>query len=103
MDYKQFSLQNSVYLEFCAKCPSKICIQINTLDTMQMKALKICLNSRTYLKSRIQMILLILKKYMIELAGLPSIYTILRQRRMRWLGHVHRMDNGRIPKDLLLW
>ena len=37
----------------------------------------------------------------LKLASLPSIYTLLRQRRMRWLGHVHRMDDGRIPKDLL--
>ena len=34
-------------------------------------------------------------------AGLPSIFTLLRQRRLRWLGHVHRMPDGRIPKDLL--
>ena len=37
----------------------------------------------------------------LERTGLSSIYTLLRQRRMRWLGHVHRMDDGRIPKDLL--
>ena len=37
----------------------------------------------------------------LEIAGLPSIYTLLRQRRLRWLGHVHRMNDGRIPKDLL--
>ena len=34
-------------------------------------------------------------------AGIPSMYTILKQRRMRWLGHVVRMEEGRIPKDLL--
>ena len=34
-------------------------------------------------------------------AGLPSMYTLLRQRRLRWLGHVRRMDDGRIPKDIL--
>ena len=34
-------------------------------------------------------------------AGLPSMFTLLRQRRLRWLGHVHRMPDGRIPKDLL--
>ena len=34
-------------------------------------------------------------------AGLPSMYTLLRQRRLRWLGHVHRMPEGRIPTDLL--
>lgn len=37
----------------------------------------------------------------LSLAGLPTMYTLLRQRRLRWLGHVHRMDDGRIPKDLL--
>ena len=34
-------------------------------------------------------------------AGLPSMFTLLRQRRLCWLGHVHRMADGRIPKDLL--
>ena len=34
-------------------------------------------------------------------AGLSSMYTLLRQRRLRWLGHVRRMDDGRIPKDIL--
>ena len=34
-------------------------------------------------------------------AGLPSMYTLLRQRRMRWLGHVRRMDDGRIPKYII--
>ena len=38
---------------------------------------------------------------MLELTGLPSIYTLLRQRRMKWLGHVHSTDVGRIPNDLL--
>ena len=26
---------------------------------------------------------------------------MLSQRRLRWLGHVHRMEDGRIPKDIL--
>ena len=37
----------------------------------------------------------------LERAGLPSIFMLLSQRRLRWLGHVHRMADGRIPKDLL--
>ena len=34
-------------------------------------------------------------------AGLPSMYTLVRQRRLRWLGHVRRMEDVRIPKDIL--
>ena len=34
----------------------------------------------------------------LERAGIPSVYTLLRQKRLRWIGHVHRMDEGRIPK-----
>ena len=37
----------------------------------------------------------------LERAKIPSIFTILRQRRLRWLGHVCRMDDGRIPKDIM--
>ena len=34
-------------------------------------------------------------------AGLPSMYTLLRQRRLRWLGHIRRMEDGRNAKDIL--
>ena len=34
-------------------------------------------------------------------ANLASMFTLLRQRRLRWLGHVYRMEDGRIPKDIL--
>ena len=27
------------------------------------------------------------------------MFTLLRQRRLRWLGHVHRMEDGRITKN----
>ena len=37
----------------------------------------------------------------LERAGIPSVFTLLRQRRLRWTGHVFRMDEGRIPKHLL--
>ena len=37
----------------------------------------------------------------LDRAKTTSLLTILRQRRLRWLGHVCRMDDGRIPKDLL--
>ena len=38
----------------------------------------------------------------LERASSFSMYTLLSQRRLRWLGHVHRMSNGRIPKDMLM-
>lgn len=34
-------------------------------------------------------------------AGLLTMYTFLRQRRLRWHGHVRRMEDGRMPKDIL--
>ena len=37
----------------------------------------------------------------LERDGCTSMFTLLKQRRKRWLGHVVRMDDGRIPKDLL--
>ena len=38
---------------------------------------------------------------LLERASSFSLYTLLSQRRLRWLGHVHRITNGRIPKDML--
>ena len=40
-------------------------------------------------------------KVVLKKAGIPSLYTLLKQRCMRWLGHVTRMKDGRIPKDCL--
>ena len=37
----------------------------------------------------------------LEMAGIQSLYTILRQQRLRWLGHVIRMTDIRIPKMVL--
>ena len=37
----------------------------------------------------------------LECAGRPTMYTLLRQRRLRWLGHVRWMEDGRITKDIL--
>ena len=36
-----------------------------------------------------------------ENTGMSSMYAILIQRRLRWLGHVCLMDVGKIPKDNL--
>ncbi|KAJ8333488.1 hypothetical protein SKAU_G00414960 [Synaphobranchus kaupii] len=34
-------------------------------------------------------------------AGIPNLFAILTQRCLRWLGHVSRMEDGRIPRDIL--
>ena len=37
----------------------------------------------------------------LERAGHCTMFTLLGQRRLRWLAHVRRMENGRMPKDIL--
>ena len=37
----------------------------------------------------------------LERANLPSIYTLLKKCQLRWAGHVYRMPDHRIPKQLL--
>jgi len=34
-------------------------------------------------------------------ANLPSMYNLLIQRNIRWASHVNRMDNSRLPKQIL--
>ena len=34
-------------------------------------------------------------------AGISSVFSLLSQRRLRWLGHVRRMEDYRIPKAIL--
>ena len=42
----------------------------------------------------------ITKADVLSRAGLPSMNTLLRQRRLRWLGRVPRREDGCIPKDM---
>ena len=37
----------------------------------------------------------------LERAGIPTMFSLLKQRRMRWLGQVCHTEDGLIPKDLL--
>jgi transcription termination factor 2 len=37
----------------------------------------------------------------LDRASIPSMFALLTQRRLRWLGHVRRMDDHRLPKDVL--
>ena len=37
----------------------------------------------------------------LERAGLASMPTMLSHRRLRWLGHVHRMEPNRLPREIL--
>ena len=37
----------------------------------------------------------------LQRANIPSLFALLGQKRLKWLGHVRRMEDGRIPKDLL--
>ena len=39
-------------------------------------------------------------KVVLEKAGIPSLYTLLKQKDMRWIGHVTQMEDCRIPKDV---
>ena len=36
-----------------------------------------------------------------EKVGIPSLHTLLKQRCMRWLGHVTWMEDGHIPKNIV--
>ena len=31
----------------------------------------------------------------------PSMFALLSQHRLRWLGHTHHMDTNRVPRNLL--
>ena len=37
----------------------------------------------------------------LEKVGIPSLHSLLKLRRMQWLGHVTLREDGHIPKDLL--
>ena len=40
-------------------------------------------------------------KNVLAKAGIPSMFALLTQRHLHWLGHVSHMQDGQIPKDML--
>ena len=67
--------------------------QEHRLNTFHLRSLRLILNISWKDK--------VTNSEVLTRADLPSMYTLLRKRRLRWLGHVRRMDDGRLPKDLL--
>uniref|UniRef100_H3B7D0 Uncharacterized protein n=1 Tax=Latimeria chalumnae TaxID=7897 RepID=H3B7D0_LATCH len=45
--------------------------------------------------------MLVYKACVLRRANLPSVTALLKQKRLRWLGHLSRLEDGRIPKDML--
>ena len=41
--------------------------------------------------------------YVRSLTKQPQLTNIIRNRRLKWFGHVLRMDSGRMPRTLYLW
>ena len=64
-----------------------------TLTTFQMRCLRRILSITWQDKVRNNTVL--------QRPEIPSMYTLLKQRRLRRLGHVVRMDYGQTPNDLL--
>jgi len=44
-----------------------------------------------------------MKKYGKEQENSLRLEKVIQERKMRWLGHVTRMDEARIPKQALHW
>ena len=68
-------------------------VQERRLNTFHLRHLRFILGIEWHHK--------VTNNEVLRLANMDSIYSLLKQRRLRWLGHVRRMDDGRIPKDLL--
>ena len=80
-------------LLYGSECWTLYAHQKSRLNTFHMKNLRRILN--------ISWDDYITNNEVLRRAGIDSLHTILQQRRLRWLGHVCRMPDGRIPKDIL--
>lgn len=68
------------------------CTEIKKLHTYLMRQLRDVSISWKYKISNMDIL---------HLAGLPSMAEILKEKSVRWLGHIHRMDKCRLKKQLL--
>ena len=67
--------------------------QVKKLSAFMMRQLRDIMSVKWYDK--------ITNEEILRRANMPCMADILIERNLRWLGHVHRMDNDRLPKQLL--
>ena len=67
--------------------------QVKKLSTYMMRQLRDIMSIKWYDK--------ITNVEILSRANLPCMADILIEKNLRWLGHVHRMDNDRLPRQLL--
>ena len=80
-------------LLYGSECWTTYATQERKLNSFHLRNLRRILRIRWYHR--------VTNNEVFDTAGIGSIYAFLTQRRLRWLGHVHRMDDGRLPKDTL--
>ena len=67
--------------------------QVKKLHAYMMRQLRDIMKIKWYNK--------VTNEEILQRAGLPAMADILIERNLRWLGHVHRMDKDRLPRQLL--
>ena len=80
-------------LLYGSECWTTYAMQERRLNSFHLRNLRRILGIRWYHR--------VTNNEVFDKAGISSINAFLTQRRLRWLGHVHRMDDGRLPKDIL--
>ena len=80
-------------LMYGSECWTTYATQERTLNSFHLRNLRRILGIKWHHR--------VTNNEVLNTAGIDSINAFLTQRRLRWLGHVHRMDDGRLPKDIL--
>ncbi len=80
-------------LLYCCELWALTAKDVNRLEVFQMKCLR-----RIYGVSLLQKIR---NTKIREHCGVPALTCVLRYRRLKWLGHIGRMDLDRLPRQLL--